>query len=58
LLGERYGDMIATMYGGGEQVKVRAAVRYRDGREGVVETTVRIATMEDRAVDEAEPAGG
>ncbi|NIO70750.1 MAG: AMP-binding protein, partial [Anaerolineae bacterium] len=46
-LGERYGDMIATMYGGGDRVQVQAAVKYRDGREGVIETTVRIATLED-----------
>jgi len=46
-LGERYGDMIATMYGGGDRVHVQAAVKYRDGREGVIETTVHIATLED-----------
>lgn len=46
LLIERYHDMIAAMYGDGDSVNVRAAVKYRDGREGVVETTVRIATME------------
>ena len=46
LLGERYQDMITTMYDGGDMVQVRAAVKYRDGREGIVETTVRVATME------------
>jgi long-chain acyl-CoA synthetase len=46
LLSERYEDMISTMYGTGENVKVRAAVKYRDGREGTVETTVRVATMD------------
>jgi long-chain acyl-CoA synthetase len=50
-LGERYGDMITAMYGGGERVQVQAAVKYRDGREGVIETTVRIATLEDGAGD-------
>jgi len=45
LLSERYEDMITTMYGTGESVKVRAAVKYRDGREGTIETTVRVATM-------------
>jgi len=45
LLGERYRDMIAAMYGGGDAVRVRAAVKYRDGREGVVETMVRVATV-------------
>ena len=52
LLGERYGDMIATMYGGGDRVQVQAAVKYRDGREGVIETTVRIATLEDEMTEE------
>jgi long-chain acyl-CoA synthetase len=48
-LSERYQDMIAAMYGGGDSVRVRAAVRYRDGREGVVETSVRVAALvEDR----------
>lgn len=45
LLYERYSDMIAAIYSGGDVVKVRAAIKYRDGREGTVETTVRVATM-------------
>jgi len=45
-LGERYGDMIGAMYGGDDRVQVQAAVKYRDGREGVIETTVRVATLE------------
>jgi len=47
LLGERYGDMIAAMYGGDDRVQVQAAVKYRDGREGVIQTTVHIATLQD-----------
>ena len=47
LLGERYGDMIEAMYGGLDSVQVRAAVKYRDGREGVIKTTVRIATLDE-----------
>ena len=46
LLSEHYQDMINTMYSGGDMVQVRAAVKYRDGREGIVETAVRVATME------------
>jgi long-chain acyl-CoA synthetase len=46
LLSEHYQDMITTMYSGGDMVQVRAAVKYRDGREGIVETAVRVATME------------
>jgi long-chain acyl-CoA synthetase len=47
LLGERYGDMIAAMYGGDDRVEVQAAVKYRDGREGIIKTTVRVATLHD-----------
>ena len=46
LLGERYGDMIAAMYGGDDRVQVEAAVKYRDGREGVIQTTVHVATLQ------------
>ncbi len=49
LLSDRYGEMIAAMYGGGEAVRVRVSVKYRDGREGVVETTVRVAALEEGA---------
>ncbi len=49
LLGERYGDMIAAMYGDADSVQVQAAVKYRDGREGVIKTGVRIATLADTA---------
>jgi len=43
---EHYREIIEAMYSGAEQVHVRAAVRYRDGREGVIETTVRIESLE------------
>jgi len=38
--------MIATMYGEGDSVQVRATVKYRDGREGTIETAVKVATLE------------
>ncbi|MEK7784830.1 MAG: long-chain fatty acid--CoA ligase, partial [Chloroflexota bacterium] len=47
LLSDRYREMIAAMYGGGEAVRVRVSVKYRDGREGIVETTVRVAALEE-----------
>lgn len=50
LLSQRYEEMITTMYGGGDEVQVRAAVKYRDGRESVVETTVRVETLEAEAL--------
>ena len=46
LLSERYEDMITTMYSGGDTVQVRATVKYRDGREGISETAIRVATLE------------
>ena len=48
-LAERYGDMIDAVYSGEESVTVSAAVRYRDGREGVIETAVHIMTLEETA---------
>jgi hypothetical protein len=35
------------MYGGEEAVRVQAEVKYRDGRMGMVETAVRIFTLEE-----------
>jgi long-chain acyl-CoA synthetase len=49
LLSERYQEMISAMYGGREAVQVRAAVKYRDGREGTVEREVRVEAL-DREV--------
>lgn len=43
---DRYGQMIRAMYDGLNSVQVRAAVKYRDGREGIVETTVRICSLD------------
>lgn len=44
---DRYTELVETMYAGGDQVQVRADVKYRDGRTGVVETAVRIMTLEE-----------
>lgn len=45
VLYERYGDMIEAMYADAGAVHVRAPVRYQDGTEGFVETSVRIAKV-------------
>ena len=50
LLYQRYQTIIDAMYSEAESVYVRAAVRYRDGREGVVETTVRIESMDAEVI--------
>jgi long-chain acyl-CoA synthetase len=44
-LSERYGDIIEAMYNGDEAVDVRALVVYQDGREGFIETKVRIMSL-------------
>jgi len=44
---DRYREMIEAMYGGRPEVRVSAQVKYRDGRTGTVETTVRVCALED-----------
>jgi len=50
LLYERYMDMIAAMYGEGDKILVKAAIKYQDGREGTIETEVHVASMEKKEV--------
>ena len=45
LLYEKYSEIIETLYRGEDAVHVRADVQYRDGRKGVVETTLQIGDM-------------
>lgn len=45
-LQERYRNLIEAIYNGADAVTVSAPVQYRDGRIGVVETRVRIVTLE------------
>jgi long-chain acyl-CoA synthetase len=42
---QRYQPMIDAMYHGLGEVRVRAEVKYRDGRHGVVETPVRVCSL-------------
>jgi long-chain acyl-CoA synthetase len=42
---DRYGEIVEALYNGQEVVRVSAPVRYRDGREGIIETEVRIASL-------------
>jgi len=39
---EKYGDLIDAIYGEGKELKVKAHVKYRDGRTAVVETILKI----------------
>ncbi|MCA9942552.1 MAG: AMP-binding protein [Anaerolineales bacterium] len=42
---ERYLDIIEAMYNGQKNIRVKAPVRYQDGREDVIETDIRIASL-------------
>lgn len=44
-LEQRYGDMLDAMYSNKDKVTVTAEVKYRDGRMGIVQTDVRVATV-------------
>ena len=39
---ERYQDLINAMYSDGKEVNVKAPVTYRDGRKGVVTTSIKV----------------
>ncbi len=45
-LHDHYAEIIRTMYSDVTEVRVRATVRYRDGREGVIETTVHVDNLD------------
>ena len=47
-LADRYSEMIEGIYGGANSVAVSAAFRYQDGREGTIDTTIRIMSLEER----------
>jgi long-chain acyl-CoA synthetase len=42
---ERFGDLIQACYGNQDELKVSAPVTYRDGRKGVIESTIRVASV-------------
>lgn len=46
VMAERYREIIEAMYDGRENVRVEAEIRYRDGRTGTVETTVRVCRLD------------
>jgi long-chain acyl-CoA synthetase len=43
----RYSDLIRALYGQEEQYHVEASVTYRDGRKGVVRTSIQINSVEE-----------
>ena len=46
-LREHYKEIIDAMYGEEREVRVKASVRYRDGREGVIETNVKVEALDE-----------
>jgi long-chain acyl-CoA synthetase len=42
---ERYQDLITALYGNKDKVDVQAPVTYRDGRKGVVTTSIRVRSI-------------
>lgn len=46
ILREHYQDIIDAMYSESVEVRVKASVRYQDGREGIIETTVRVEALD------------
>ncbi|MDD5082145.1 MAG: AMP-binding protein [Dehalococcoidales bacterium] len=50
---DRYKDLINNLYNGSGEVKVEAAVTYRDGRKGAVATSVKIRTISEGTTENA-----
>ncbi len=46
VLYDKYSDIIEAMYNGQEKIDVRATVRYQDGSESTMETSIKIATLD------------
>jgi long-chain acyl-CoA synthetase len=44
-LAERYANIIGSLYSGQPQVEVNGVVKYRDGREGRIDTVLRIESL-------------
>ena len=42
---DRYRDLIRGIYEDSEEIKVEAAVTYRDGRKGTVSTAIKVRTV-------------
>jgi len=46
---ERYKDLIEAIYKDGKEIKVKAPVTYRDGRRGVVTTSIKVRNIRKEA---------
>ena len=43
---ERYKDLIEAIYQDGKEISVKAPVTYRDGRQGVVATSIKVRIIQ------------
>ncbi len=48
---ERYKDLINTIYNNEKQVNLRTPITYRDGRKGVVTTSIKVRTVSEGLTD-------
>ena len=48
---DRYRELIDTVYTGEEEIKVQAPVTYRDGRQGIVTTSIKVRTVSEGTQD-------
>ena len=46
---ERYSEVIESLYSGEIELQISDVVKYQDGREGIIESTLRIEALEDGA---------
>lgn len=46
VLHTKYAEILEALYGGQEKVNIRAEVKYRDGRSGIVETALNVCDIE------------
>ena len=44
---ERYKELIDTLYQDGREIQVQAPVTYRDGRQGIVTTSIKVRTVSE-----------
>lgn len=50
-LEERYKELIDSLYKDGREITVKAPVTYRDGRKGVVTTSIKVRTVSGRLTE-------
>ena len=47
---QRYKELIDTLYKDGQEISVKAPVTYRDGRKGMVTTSIKVRTVSEGLV--------